>query len=165
MPGKVIGKVMNYGYPGTVSRSRDAVIDTFPAKVDIEFGAPVVLNSDGTVSPFGASDTAAKFIGFAVRAVKQAYNLDGDAHYAKNEPVDVLTRGTCTVHCAASTPVQQSAVYIQKVAETGVAAVGDITGTASSTAANSVALTNAVWAAGHKDAYGNAEATVLSRHI
>lgn len=165
MPGKVIGKTMNYGYPGTVSRSRDAVIDTFPAKADIEFGAPVVLNSDGTVSPFGASGTAAKFIGFAVRAVKQAYDLEGNAHYAKNEPVDVLTRGSCTVHCASGTPAQQGAVYIQVVAETGVAAVGDITAVASSTAANSVALTNAVWATSHKDAYGNAEATVITRHI
>ena len=66
MPGTVIGKTMNYGYPGQISRHGDEVSRTRPVKVetaDVKFGAPVVQNSDGSVQLFGASNVAADFAG------------------------------------------------------------------------------------------------------
>lgn len=52
MSGSAIGKTMNYGYPGNVSHLPIPVISPRTVKptdtTNINFGDPVVLNSDGT---------------------------------------------------------------------------------------------------------------------
>jgi len=59
--GSVIGKTLNLGYPGSVSRSADAIIENRAVSVGdtiaINFGAPVALNQDNTYSAFGAVAT------------------------------------------------------------------------------------------------------------
>src|SRR6185312_16358183 len=85
MPGTVIGKSLNLGYPGSVSRSADCVIAARVIKstdpLGPKFGEPLVINSDATggtlssVADFltgGGTFTAAKFAGVAVREVKVA---------------------------------------------------------------------------------------------
>ena len=98
MSGFVIGKQLGKGFAGNVSRSQDTVIACFAAKgAEIPFGAPVILNADGTVSRYSKGDSAAKVIGFAVREVKQAKDDGGEAAYKAGEPVDVLLRGSVVV--------------------------------------------------------------------
>lgn len=61
MPGSVIGQVLNFGYPGNVARSADAIIENRSVKstdsINISFGDPVVLNSDNTYSKFNTVST------------------------------------------------------------------------------------------------------------
>ena len=58
MPGSVIGKSLNLGYPGSISRSADAIIANRLFRATdtgtIPFGSPVVLNPDNTYSAFGS---------------------------------------------------------------------------------------------------------------
>ncbi|GHU70649.1 hypothetical protein FACS1894184_16390 [Clostridia bacterium] len=152
MPGQVIGKTLNYGFPGTVSHSPDTIIDAFTVTGDdIQFGDPVVLNDDGTISRFDSeSNTAADFIGFAVRGVKQAFNLEGDAYYREGETAGVLTRGYLSVHIASGEPVQRGAVKIDG---------SDIV------ASGGVALTNAIFRTDQLDANGVTEVTILNRVV
>lgn len=57
MPGTTIGKSLNYGYPGTVSRNGPHIITNRPLRTtnvtSANFGDPVVLNQDNTFSKFG----------------------------------------------------------------------------------------------------------------
>ena len=163
MPGKVIGKIMNYGFPGTVSRSGDAVIEVYAAGADIQFGQPVVLDAAGKVIPFGAANTAADFIGVACRTVKQAADDTGEAWYQEGDAVDVLVRGSASVACATGTPAMKGAVNVYTVAVEASAEVGDFAGAA--VESKTVALTNVIWSTGKLDAYRNAEITILSRNI
>ena len=162
MSGKVIGKVMNYGFPGTVSSAKDAVIESYAAGADIQFGTPVVFDSNYNVVPFGATNTADDFVGIAVRVVKTAADIQGDTYYAANDQVDVLVRGRISVACMAGAPVPKGAAYVRVAADTGLA-IGDLVATADS--ANTVALTNAVWVTGNLDAYKNAELLLKTRNI
>jgi hypothetical protein len=61
MPGAVIGKALNLGYPGNVSRSADAIIDNRVVKstdaAGINFGDPAILNPDNTYSKFGTTSS------------------------------------------------------------------------------------------------------------
>ena len=78
MSGFIIGKELKKGFAGNVSRSQDALITCFAAKGgEIGFGDPVVINTDNTVSKYAKGNNAAKIIGFAVRAVKQAKDDSG----------------------------------------------------------------------------------------
>lgn len=98
MSGKAIGKKLNFGYAGSVARSADAVIVSYPLKGGpLPFGAPVVLNDDNTVSP--PTDAKSEpVIGIAVRAVMQpkADAPDGWV-YLDGDLVDVMTRGAISV--------------------------------------------------------------------
>lgn len=59
MPGSTIGKRLNFGYPGNVSRSADAIITNRPVKStdlnNISFGDAAALNSDNTYSKMTAT--------------------------------------------------------------------------------------------------------------
>lgn len=61
MTGFAVGKTLNYGYPGTVSRSADAIIENrFVRDADttnINFGSAVALNSDNTYSAWDGFST------------------------------------------------------------------------------------------------------------
>ncbi|HIT70256.1 MAG TPA: hypothetical protein IAC36_10180 [Candidatus Aphodomonas merdavium] len=166
MAGYVIGKELPGGFAGSVSRSRDAVIECFAAKGEgrIGFGDPVLLNEDGTVSAFSQTADAANFAGIAVREVKQAADDSGEAWYQESEPVDVLVRGSICVHVVSGTPVAGGAVYVR----TGTGEeheAGQIVAAASETEGETLQLPNAVFATSGVDAGGIAEITLLHRMI
>lgn len=176
MSGKAIGIELNLGYPGNVARSIDALITPRSIKstitndketeADIEFGEPVILNSDNTYSRFGASGTAITFAGIAVREVKQSVDyFNAEGAYKPGEVCDVLNRGTITVKCNNGTPTAGGKVYvrIKANAEIPSGVVGQFEADADST--NTVEITNARWSTGKKDSNGIAEVTVLTRLI
>jgi hypothetical protein len=172
MPGNVIGKSLNLGYAGNVSRSQDAVITNRIVKPsDTEgpsFGDPVVLNSDNTFSKFGATGTAATFAGIAVREVKQATvfgsGANGNGVYNPGEPCDVLERGTATVICRVGTPTASGNVYV-RIAENAAIPDGVVGGfEAAADGANTIQLTNVKWKTGKMDANRIAEITILTRN-
>ena len=116
--GKVLHTFTN-GYPGAVSRSIDNIIISLRNASDgpIAFGAPVFLVSgEQACRGFAAeSSTAAQFLGFAVRAADKTPDTYGSdtASYAKDDPVDILVRGSTVLHFAnAATP--GCSVYIRK---------------------------------------------------
>lgn len=169
MGGFVIGTDFNYGYPGTIARSGDEVSRSRVVKstsADIKFGDPVIINTDGTVSRFGASNVATDFAGIAMRKVKQATGA-ADANfgvYYPNEVCDVLERGSVSIVCKAGTPQAGGAVYIRTVAGSSGEAVGDIeaSGVTTSGSATHVLLSNAKFAGG-KDGNGVAEIVIITR--
>lgn len=155
MAGRVIGTSFDHGFAGHVSRSVDNIVlnsvngDTKA----IEFGAPVVLATNGVKNFVGGSSTAAQFVGIAVRIAKtnETYGKD-DAAYQVGENIDVLTRGTVSVVCVAGTPAEGGAVYID--------GNGDFT----ANAASATLIANAKWRGG-ADANKVAELTVLTRNL
>lgn len=169
MPGFAIGKSLNLGYPGNISRSSDAVISNRLVRStdtdNINFGDPVVLNADNTVSTFGATGTAATFLGIAVREVKQ--NTDyftSQGFYSPGQPCDVAERGTLTVTCNVGTPTAGGAVYVRIAANAAFpnGVVGGFEATADGT--NTIQLTNVKWKTGKLDANKVAEVTILTRN-
>lgn len=172
MSGYVVGQQLDYGYPGTVSRLADAIITNRAVRstdtANINFGDPVVLNSDNTYSKFGSSNTAADFAGVAVREVKQStqyFAATGD--YEPGQPCDVLERGSVTVTCTEGTPTAGGPVYVVTVAGTGaISAVGNFVATATpaGTGSTAVQITNAQWKTGQVDSNNVAELTILSRN-
>jgi len=111
------GKVLKWtnGFPGTVSRSIDDIIESF-ANADtnpIEFGAPVALVS-GNAKNVSADNTVV--IGVAVRTIKTEETYGGnDPVYKAKEMVDVIKRGTVAVAIPhALTPAAGGTVYITK---------------------------------------------------
>jgi hypothetical protein len=168
MPGQVIGKALQLGYPGSISRSSDFVNVNRPAAGDIPFGAVTVLNPDNTVAAFGASNTANDFLGIAVRVVKQQtdiFSVMGSYH--ANDAADNCVRGNIAVPFKnAGTPTAGGAVYV-RVAEDAAfpgALVGDIEAVADGT--NNILLPNLRFTTGMTDAVsGVVEVTVLERRI
>lgn len=170
MSGGVIGKSLNFGYPGNVSRSAGAIIANrivnLAGAVSINFGDPVILNADNTFSKFAATGTLAKFAGIAVREVKQATSYANNAvgSYAPGDPCDVLEQGSATVLCSVGTPTAGGAVYIRTVLN-GAIPLGVVGGyEAAADGANSILITNAKWTTGKIDANLVAEVTILGRN-
>jgi len=170
MPGSVIGKALNFGYAGNVSRSHDAIITNRIVKpsdsVSINFGDAVVLNGDNTFSKFGAAGTAAAFAGIAVREVKQStvFGSNVGGSYAPAEPCDVLVRGTATVVCNVGTPTAGGDVHV-RIAANGAIPAGVIGGfEAAADGANTIKLTGAKWTTGKLDANRVAEVTLTQRN-
>lgn len=168
MPGFVVGKSLNLGYPGNVSRSADAIITARVVSPDdaaaIPFGSPVVLNTDNTYSLFGASSTAATFAGVAVREVKQSTDyFSANGSYSPGQVCDVIERGSVTVVCNVGTPTAGGKVYVRITANGSIPAgvVGGFEAAADST--NTVEITNARWKTGKIDANNVAEITILTR--
>lgn len=179
MPGSVIGIQMDFGYPGQVARHGDEVSRTRPVKAstaNIKFGAPVVLNSDGTVQLFGASNVAADFAGIAMRKVKSAvvYPYQNFGYYSEKEPCDILERGGISAICAWGTPSVGTTVYVRIGVTEGTspagAAIGDLGAAAEvipgeggdPDTVNTVALTDVVWSS-VADANSVAEVTIKTR--
>ena len=157
MPGKVIGKSLNYGYPGQIARTGDEVSRTFPVKSGtINFGQAVQLNSDGLVIPF-----AGEFAGVAMRRVKSALSYIGQnlGQYIEGDACDVLERGSITVKVVAGTAKPGGKVYVYKTAAAGKA-VGDFAAAADAT--NTTELTDVKFVT-TADANGVAEIVILNR--
>ena len=172
MGGFAIGKTLNFGYPGNVSRSADAIIVNRPVQSTdtnpIPFGSPVVLNGNNTYSLFGASNTAAQFAGVAIREVKQATSYlsqpYGQTQYNPGDPCDVIERGSVTVTCNVGTPTAGGPVYIRVALNSSIpqGVIGGFEAAADGT--NTVELTNVVWKTGLMDANNTAEITILTRN-
>lgn len=157
MPGKVIGKSLNFGYPGQIARTGDEVSRTFPVKQGpINFGQAVQLNADGLLVPF-----AGEFAGVAMRRVKSALAYTGQnlGQYIAGDACDILERGSITVHVVAGTAKPGAKVYAYKVASTGKE-VGDFAAAADGT--NTVELADVKFATA-ADANGVAEIVILNR--
>lgn len=185
MPGKVIGKALNLGFAGKVSRNVDNIIsarivksilggDSAETQPKIAFGDPVVLNADNTYSKFGATGTgvsdptAANFAGFAVGEVKQVLTY-GDAQvgeYATNEACDVLQRGSTTVFLKVGTPTAGGKVYICTAKGDSAYAVGQLFVTATPATLGTgtvVELPNVRFTTGKVDANKITEVSILNR--
>ena len=161
MPGTTIGINMTYGYPGQASRQGDEVSRTRPVAAgaaDIPFGAPVVQKEDGSVSIFGATNTADDFAGIAMRKVKSAkvYPYQNFGYYAAGEACDVLQRGGISATCAWGTPKVGAKVYARTKVVSGTSPVG------AKEAGNCVELTGVKWSSG-ADARSVAELTIIVR--
>ncbi len=159
MSGSVIGKTMNLGWIGRVSRDADVIIINRVASEDTNFGAPVFLKGDNQIRNYATAtdETDAAFLGFAVAEVKQAtsYNSN-EVKYATKSPVDVITRGTIVVQLGTTTetPLAGGKVYL-------VAATGKIT----SVATSNIELTNCKFTTGIKDANGCLEITLATKNL
>ena len=172
MSGKVIGKHMNLGFIGKVSRDADTIIDARVVsdsanEYPILFGAAVFINTDNTVRPIlGTDTTLTKFAGIAVAEVKQStVYLDSTSQYEKNQVCDVLTRGTITLPVS-GTPTAGGDVYL-RFTTTGATTfptgkVGDFEAAADT---GNYKVPNMKFATGYKDANGVAEVTLLSKNL
>lgn len=173
MPGTVIGKIMNFGYAGNISRSVDAIVDNRILKstlsggveqnASVAFGEPVILNSDNYYSRFGATGTMATLAGIAVREVIQATSYTSSiGAYTPGNGMDVLVRGTVTVLCNVGSPTAGGAVYVRITANgaipTGV--VGQFE--AAADGSNTILITNMKWTTGQVDSNGIAEVTITT---
>lgn len=169
MPGSVIGINMTYGYPGQSSRQGDEVSRTrpvAPTSTNINFGAPVVQNPDGSVQAWSATNVAADFAGIAMRKVKAAkiYPYQNFGYYVAGEPCDVQQRGGISAQCAWGNPTVGGTVYVRTAIVAGTspadAVVGDLG--AADEAGNCIALTGVKWSS-TKDARNVAELTITTR--
>ena len=164
--GKVQARFGN-GFAGAVSRSIDDIIISVrnAGSVDIPFGAPVFMTSDGAV-PFDISDPQefASFLGFAVRVADKTpdeypsgqFGTPPQGVWLPGDVMEVLVRGSIAVASAAS-GTQGGKVYVRK-------SDGKITATAGSSG-STVELEN-VRIKRPRDASGScAEVVVLNRNI
>ena len=162
MQNQIIGKTLQHGYAGSYSRQPDTIIDTHPAAGAIAFGAGVVYGTGGAVRTAATGDTAAAFVGVAVREVKSALNyLNQNAgSYAQYDAVPVIKRGCVNVICQNGTPALDGDVYLRITANASKpnCPVGGFEAAADST--NSVKLTNVKWK-GAADVNGVAEIRIL----
>lgn len=165
MPGTTIGIKMNNGYAGTVSRTADTIIQNRIAKENIAFGQAVVLNTDNTWSPVGASLTADAVAGIACREVVQAntFNPQSNPDYLANTPCDVVVRGQVCVRCGRGTPSAGGAVYIRTALNKSYedAKIGDFE--AADDTGKVVKVPNIEWTSGEMDANNIAEVTIKTR--
>lgn len=171
MPGKVIGRSFNFGYPGQIARQPDDVVRTRPVAegaVGINFGDPVVINGDGSVEKFGTEAgviyKASQFAGVAARRIKSATSYPNQelGVYLELEPCDVIQRGSVSVQVNYGTPLVGSSVYIRVQANPAIPSgiIGGFEATADGE--NSIELTNSKWGTG-KDSNGVAELVILTR--
>ncbi len=125
MPGAVIGKALNLGYIGKISRDGDAIVTNriVSGKSEaIDFGAAVFLNNDNTVRNVTvtgdekSTDTVDKFVGIAVAEVVQATEYTQQASaYLKNKGCDILVRGSIIVEMGTGTPEAGGKVFFNFV--------------------------------------------------
>jgi len=150
---------MPSGIAGNITRIDETNVETayMGATAVGAFGAPVKI-VNGLILPFAGGETATSFYGVLTRvAPSQGGSLAQSFTDNVPNPLSlqgVAVRGYVNVVCTIGTPVKEGAVYVRVVAASGKA-IGDFEATADGV--NNVLLTNAVWAAGGKDANNNAE--------
>lgn len=185
MPGTTIGITLNLGYAGKVSRNpynkigarfvkSILNINGVETQPSIPFGSAVVLNTDNSVSLFGATGagvstpTAANFVGIAVAEVKNVMTFGFGANnapgaYEPTVPADILEIGSATVFVTEGTYAAGGALWLVSVAGTSHN-VGDFVATATpADGSTTVALTNVKLTTGKVDANGIAEVTILTQ--
>ena len=164
MAGKAIGKTLDYGYRGTVSRTPDTIIQAYQnvGSANIQFGEPVVYDATyGGVRKIGTSDTDnTGIIGIAVRRLGDPY-ADNDMgwYYKQGDTVDVLVRGSIVVETKSQTSIAaRGSVYVANGNNSTTA--GDIYCASGS---GLVQVPNAIFTTGKYDANKCAEVTILER--
>ena len=160
MSGKVIGLSLDYGYAGSVSRSADLVAAAYCARGGpIYFGAPVVLNDDGTVSAV-SEECAAPVIGLAMRRVMQPKaNYENGWFFQDGDALDVMLRGAMTVEVrpgSSMKPLQKA--YVEK--STGLLLADPEDAESSDDVAE---FPNAVFPTGLQDGNGMVELLITTR--
>ena len=165
MSGKSIGISLNVGYPGTLSRTADSVVQNRVAAGTIAFGQAVILNTSNQWAPVTSATVAASIAGIAIREVIQAntYDPQSNPNYVANAPADVAVRGNVTVNCQRGTPTSGTAVYVRVAANATypTAVVGGFEATADG--ANTIQVPNIEWTTGVVDSNNNAEVTIKTR--
>ncbi len=125
------------------------------------FGIPMKYVTGGISQFNGGAETAADFAGILVREVPSISGSTAQGltdNVPNSETVQGLAvRGYVNVKCVAGTPVRGALVYVQIIANGGVA-VGAFR--ASSDTSNTIQLTNVTWATDGKDADNNAEVRI-----
>jgi hypothetical protein len=190
MPGTVIGKSLNLGYAGKISRNAGNIISARMVKSilngggvetlsPIPFGSLVLLNADNTYSLFGqagagvASSVAASIAGIAVGEVKQVVTYGGIANdnglYAPTESADVLEIGSCTVFIkdtAANAPSAGGKVYVCSAVGDGTLKAGEMYASVTPTGIGTgtvIEIPNMRFTSGKVDANGICEISILTR--
>lgn len=165
MPGKTVGIALSKGWPGTQSRTADAIIQCRVAANDFAFGIAAVLNEDNQWEAVTDSTTAADIAGVTVREVVQAntYDPQSNSDYLTGRMCDVMVRGNMVVKCQRGKPAPGQAVYVRVKANSiyADAVVGGFEATADST--NTVSVANIEWTTGEMDANNVTEITIKSR--
>jgi hypothetical protein len=153
------------GIPGDITRTDETNVE--PAMLVAassvyaqKFGIPMKYVSGGIQQFNGGAEVPADFAGILVREVP---SISGSvtAGFTDNIPnpeqvQGMAVRGYISVKCAAGTPARGAAVFVQIVANGGVA-VGEFRATDDGANAIELTLTQASWASDGKDADGNAE--------
>jgi len=155
------------GVPGDITRTDETNVE--PAMLVAAsgvfaqaFGIPVKYVAGGIQQFNGGAEVAADFAGVLVREVPAMAgtsasdaSFDGTVPNPKT-PKGLAVRGYVSVKCAAGTPARGGLVYIQIVANGGVA-VGSFRATADSSNTIVLSATQAEWASDGVDADKNAE--------
>ena len=166
MPGAVIGKALNLGYIGKISRDGDAIVINRIVSGEseaIDFGAAVFLNNTvrnvtvtGETDSETSTDTVDKFVGIAVAEVVQATEYTQQASaYLKNKGCDILVRGSIIVEMGTGTPKAGGKVYFNF-------ATGKFDATDPSTKGFAIP---ARFTTGYVDGKGGVEITILERNL
>lgn len=165
MPGKTVGIALSKGWPGTQSRTADAIIQCRVAANDFAFGIAAVLNKDNQWEAVTDSTTDADIAGVTVREVVQAntYDPQSNSDYLTGRMCDVMVRGNMVVKCQRGKPAPGQAVYVRVKANSTYAdaVVGGFEATADPT--NTVQVANIEWTTGEMDANNITEITIKSR--
>lgn len=122
------------------------------------FGIPMKYVAGGIQQFNGGAETPADFAGVLVREVPAisgsiAQGFDDNIPFP-DVPQGLIVRGYVSVKCVVGTPARGGAVFVQIVANGGVA-VGAFRTT--DDGANAIELSNVTWATDGKDADNNAE--------
>jgi hypothetical protein len=156
------------GVPGDVTRPDESNVE--PAMLVAvssvyaqAFGIPMKYASGG-ISQFASGDAATVFAGILIReapsiAGSAAQGFD-DAVPNPDQPQGLLVRGYASVKCVVGTPARGGVVYVQSVANGGVAVGAFRADGTDSGNAVALTLTQASWASDGKDADNNAEIRV-----
>ena len=163
---QAIGIRLKLGYAGSMTRSSDFIVQNRINSEAMPFGSGVMINPDNTVSAFGANGDENRFLGFAVRIVKQQQAIfENTGAYHKGELTDVMVRGSMAVPFRGTgTPTAAGAVFIRTARNPAFpnAQIGDVE--AAPDGANTVRIPRASFATGIVEG-GLVEVTVTERRI
>lgn len=154
------------GVVGAITRVDNTVVE--PGMLDATtpptaFGQPVKINpATGKFQLMGAAAVAGDFYGILTRIVPSISGTLGQA-FADGAPnadqiQGIATRGYVNVACVIGTPVRDGIVYVRIVDGGAGKPVGQYEATADG--ANSVAVTELVWATNGKDSTNIAEVRI-----
>ena len=164
MAGKAIGKTLDFGYRGAVSRTPDTLIQAYQnvGEANIQFGEPVVFDAtNGGVRKITTTDTDnTNIIGIAVRRMGDPYADNAQGwYYKQGDAVDVLVRGSIVVELKATTSIAaRGSVYVANGNNSTTA--GDLYCASGS---GLVQVPNAIFSTGKYDSNRCAEITILER--
>jgi hypothetical protein len=169
MPASVIGKSLNLGYPGNVSRNdpRTFIMPRAVKTAAIPFGYPVELNSDNSYDLFAYDSAADVFAGVSLRNVKQQtiYASNSLGQYEVNQSCDVLQQGFLTVGVNPSASLTAGGAVYAVFDSTHKFKYFDIVAPTSPSTDTGVLLPNCKWATGAKDGNYVAELEMVSAAI